>query len=199
MKIKQIIIGISTLVLFSCSQDKNEVKEDQSAEADSINVIDAKETSNDYRKQLGAMYIEIPEGLDEISEDKIKLKYPGANRPDYVYGTEDMGVNLCYSVTKTPLKQEELTKYLSSSSQAIASQLGKENMSQSMMDTINGIPFAIIEFYSPTPDEGRIYNLMFTTSLNDQMTIISFNALESRMKDWEQEVSEIFSSITMEK
>src|ERR1700752_496392 len=131
MKIKQIVVGMSTLMLFSCS-DKNEAKENQLAGVDSINVIDAKETSDDYKKQLGALYIEMPEGLKEIGEDKIKLKYPGANRPDYVYGTEDMGVNLCYSVTKTPLKLSELSNYLTQSTQAILSQIGKDNLSQSM-------------------------------------------------------------------
>lgn len=200
MQLKNIVVSIVVVSLFSCSSgvkktDENQLKVDSLSYKNNMKSEDTKSEN----KLLGDLYIEIPEGLEEAPEDKIKIKYPGAKRPDYVYGTEDMGVNLCYSLTKTPLKLSELNKYLETTSAGIIQQLGKASVSQSYMDTINAVPFAIIEFYSPTADEGRVYNLMFATSINDKMVLVSFNCLESLLPDWEQKVSEMFSSLQLKK
>ena len=200
MKKTTLILNISlVLILYSCSDskkaDENQMKADSLSYKTNIKSEDIKSET----KLLGDLYIVIPDELEEASEDKIKLKYPGAKRPDFVFGTENMQVNLCYSITKTPLKLSELNKYLETTSAGIMQQIGKESVSQSYMDTINTVPFAVIEFYSPTADEGRIYNLMFATSLNDKMVLISFNCLESLLPEWEQDVSEIFSSLKLEK
>jgi len=77
---------------------------------------------------------------------------------------------------------------------AISANLGEEIFSQSSMDTINGRQFAVIEFYSPGP-QGKIYNLMFTTSVNDAMAIFTFNCPESKLEEWEEDINDIFESI----
>jgi len=51
-------------------------------------------------KRLSGMSIDIPEDLNEVDIEKIKARYPGANRPTVVYGSEDMSINLAYSITK---------------------------------------------------------------------------------------------------
>jgi hypothetical protein len=197
LKIRSYFFVFFVLIFSSCS-DQGKIKELAPPANDSVNSKTAVEHSKS-EKLVGELYIEIPEDLKEIDEDKVKIKYPGANRPDYVYGTEDMGVNLCYSIKKVELKLSDLESYLKSTGAAIASRVGQSNVAQIEMDTVNSIPFAIIEFYSPTQTEGRIYNLMFTTSLNNRLTMISFNCLESRMKEWEEELPEIFSSIKLKK
>jgi hypothetical protein len=189
---------ISTLLIFNSCSDSEKMKEVEPAANDTIISRTIVEHSKN-EKLVGELYIEIPENLKEMDIDKIKTKYPGANRPDFVYGTEDMGVNLCYSIKNINFKLSDLETYLKSTGAAIASQVGQNNVAQTEMDTVNSIPFAVIEFYSPTQTEGRIYNLMFTTSLDNKLTMISFNCLESRMKDWEEEVPEIFSSIKLKK
>lgn len=192
------ISSLVTLILFVSCEDKK-VATDKRIKSIGIDSVTPNNSTLKETKLLGDLYIEIPDDLEEASEEKIKLKYPGAKRPDFVFGTENMEVNLCYSITKTPLKLSELNKYLETTSAGIIQQIGKESVPQSYMDTINTVPFAVIEFYSPTEDEGRIYNLMFATSLNDKMVLISFNCLESLLPEWEQDVSEIFSSIKLEK
>lgn len=197
-KIITILSGVFLLLLSSCNS--SDVNKEEQVKTDSLAGTDKMpDKSKSSNILLGELYIEIPDELEEIGEEKAKLKYPGANRPDYVFGTPDMGVNLCYSVTKTPLKLSQLQEYLDKTTPVFDQKFGQENVSQSQMDTINGIPFAILEFYSPTPNEGRVYNLMFTTSYTDKMTVITFNCLESKMADWEEDVSEIFSSITLKK
>lgn len=191
-----LFFSLLSLVLFLSCNDKK-VSADKTINSIGVDSLTPNNTTLKESKLVGDLYITIPEELEEISEDKIKQKYPGAKRPDYVYGTEDMGVNVCYSNTNNPLKLSGLTEYLQTTTSGIASQLGNDNIAQSYMDTVNTIPFAVIEFYSPTPNEGRVYNLLFTTSLNNKMTVLSFNCLETLLPNWEQSVSEIFSSIEL--
>lgn len=192
--LKLLSFGFVIIFSFSCTDNKSEdsIKEELVVKSADSSVVDSTALSE---KILGDLMIEFPEELKEMPLEKIKLKYPGPNRPEFVFGTEDMGVNLCYSVMDKPLKLSELNEYLHYSKAGIANQVGIDNVTQAYIDTINEIPFSIIEFYSPTPNEGKVYNIMCTTSLNNHMTIVSFNCLESRLPEWEEDISIILSSI----
>lgn len=192
--LKHIILICFIIICYSCTNNEN-ISKPKEEITTSVKSTEGTSVSNPSEKILGDLIIGFPEELKEIPLEKIKLKYPGPNRPEFVFGTEDMGVNLCYSVMDKPLKLSELNEYLHYSKAGIAKQVGIENVTQAYIDTINNIPFSIIEFYSPTPNEGNVYNIMCTTSLNNHMTIVSFNCLESRLPEWEEDISSIISSI----
>ncbi|MGQ0827327.1 MAG: hypothetical protein ACT4ON_02910 [Bacteroidota bacterium] len=191
-KLTQFILFL--LILGSCNNNSTDSSNGIEQEGYSLNSVQNSSMNGTVKKKLSGMSIDVPEELVEADEEKIKKKYPGANRPDVVYCNGDMSVNIGYSITKKTLKISDLSEYLTRTSTAISSNYGSENVSQINMDTINEQPFAVIEFYSPTPD-GKIYNLMLTTSVNDRMAIFTFNCLEKQVDEWAPELPEIFSTI----
>jgi hypothetical protein len=194
IKLRVIVFSNMLNLFYACNTASNQ------GESDNITKTATNPVTQDDSKTtlVGKFYINTPKNFSLANESEIKLKYPGKNRPQYVFTDKNMAVNLAYTENENRFLLGELRQYLESTTKTIKHSLGDDAVAQSEMDTINGIPFAIMEFYSPTIDEGKIYNLVFTTSLNEKKIIISFNCLQSLMPEWENKIPDIFSSIALD-
>lgn len=194
MKPKTLAFLITVNLFYGCTNTLDQTETDNNIKVDTNQIGQF----NSNLSLIGKFYMDIPKNFDPANESEIKIKYPGKNRPQYVLTANNMAVNLAYTENEDRFLLEDLRPYLESTTKTIKQSLGADAVAQSEMDTINGIPFAIMEFYSPTIDEGKIYNLVFTTSLNEKKVIISFNCLQNLMPEWENEIPNIFSSISLE-
>lgn len=149
---------------------------------------------NFIQEQHDDFYMEIPANLIEFNEDEIKLKYPGANRPNMVYGNKGGSVTVGLSLNVAQILDEELPLFISSTKEGLLNNLNVEWISDNFQD-INGYDFAILRFYSNSTN-GRIYNMMVAAVYNNKLILITFNCLYTEMSHWKVEFDEMVKSIS---
>lgn len=138
--------------------------------------------------------MEIPVELEEYGEEKKQQKYPGANRPQRVYGNEDGSVSIGISLNAAEVSQAELPMFMSSTKEGLMQSIGVKWVSDGF-EEINGVRFAVMRFWSNSPD-GNIYNMLCATAYNSKLVMITFNFMEDDYDEWHEEFEAVKHTIS---
>lgn len=141
----------------------------------------------------GKVEIFLPEDFELMKAEMLSLKYPmEGRRPTEVYTNKNGSINVAFNHTNNQATQEQLPQY---------QQLFKRQFNQpqiefikSEISVINGRDFIIMEFITPAADS-KIYNLMFITSLENQLLLGTFNCTTNKLPEWESKGKKIVNSI----
>ncbi len=138
--------------------------------------------------------ISLPSHFTVMSEEMLKAKYPGGNRPKLVYTDENGTINIAFNHTtsKATLDQLEVFKDVLVKTMK-ASQEDGEWLGDGIRE-VNGRKIGYAELITQAIDT-KVYNHVFFTVLDGRLLICSFNCTEKYMKEWKPIAAEIISSL----
>lgn len=139
----------------------------------------------------------IPEGLERLSAEIIRKKYPNGTKSEFVYGNEDVSVSLGMSFNFEKLEtKDDFSKALIETENGLKSHDGIDFESLEVV-VINGLKHGVIAFYSHSFD-GRIFNLMSFVENGENMSLVVFNCLESQVLFWKPIFKEALNTFKIE-
>jgi len=138
----------------------------------------------------------VPKGWKPMSEDLIKIKYPGSKPPKYVLSDVSGGISLAFNHTDSRATQEQVETYKGFLKKSLESAFEDEEWIEEGIKEINGRKVGLFKLITNT-SSGKIYNQMFFTDLDGKLLIISFNVVENKMKDWKTVADEIMNSLAL--
>jgi hypothetical protein len=138
----------------------------------------------------------VPKDWKPMSEDLIKIKYPGAKPPTYVLSDVSGGISLAFNHTDSRATQGQVETYKGYLKKSLEDAFEDEEWIDDGIKEINGKKVGFLKLVTNT-SSGKIYNQMFFTDLDGKLLIISFNVVENKMKDWKAAADEIMNSLTI--
>jgi hypothetical protein len=136
----------------------------------------------------------MPKGWKPMSDELIRIKYPGARPPKLVYSDNTGAISLAFNHTESKATKEVLDKYAEVLKQSLEKAYPDAVWEESGMKEINGKKVGFFRVITETPND-RIYNYMLFTDLDNKLLICSFNCVEKRLKEWRPVAQEIMESI----
>jgi len=138
----------------------------------------------------------VPKDWKPMSEELIKIKYPGAKPPTYVLSDVSGGISLAFNHIDSRATQEHIETYKGYLKKSLEDAFEDEEWIEDGIKEINGKKVGFFKLITNTAS-GKIYNQMFFTDLDGKLLIISFNVVENKMKDWKAAADEIMNSLTI--
>lgn len=138
----------------------------------------------------------VPKGWKPMSEDLIKIKYPGARPPKYVLSDVTGGISLAFNHTDSRATQDQIELYKGVLKSSLTNAFPEAEWIEDSVKLINGKNVGFCKVIT-NAQSGRIYNQMFFTDLDGKLLICSFNVVENKMKAWKATADEIMNSLTV--
>ncbi|MHC1748108.1 MAG: hypothetical protein AB9856_06945 [Cellulosilyticaceae bacterium] len=126
----------------------------------------------------------IPKDFEMMEEDLAEMKYPGEDKPDYIYTNEDTTVNLTFSIDDDgEISDEEVVEVRD----ILAKEMKRIYPATTIedMETIEANHKSISYFAFEVPlIDGNVYNFMFFMEVNDALLLGNFNCSVYEKKEW---------------
>jgi hypothetical protein len=189
---KTYYLFLAVLFLISCTPGENKTATGNKASEQALSgsKLEAKSVMN------GKLSVLLPSGFTLMGLEMLKAKYPiEGHRPTEVYTNEEGTINIAFNHTQNKCSINELANY----KQVFERQFNQPGIEflKSELKQINGIDFIVMEFITPAVDS-RIYNLMFTTSLENRLMMGTFNCTINHLEEWKPLAGEIINSIKVQ-
>jgi len=136
----------------------------------------------------------VPVQLQEMTQEKWKIKYNTPKRPVVVLTDADAEVNLLIDTTAQPADEDFLEEYKN---------FRKDNLTKTRKDvaflqdgiaTANGKKMAFIKFWSQVADT-RIFNYYFFAVAKGKIVAFTFNCIEKLKPTWEKLADDMLASV----
>jgi hypothetical protein len=138
----------------------------------------------------------VPKGWKPMSEDLVKIKYPGARPPKYVLSDITGGISLAFNHTDSRATQEQIETYKGVLKSSLTDAFPEAEWIEDGVKEINGKKVGFCKVIT-NAQSGKIYNQMFFTDVDGKLLICSFNVVDTKMKDWRAAADEIMNSLTI--
>ena len=146
---------------------------------------------NTLYENFGAFSLKIPETFNLMSQEAIDVKYPSENQPSLVYTNDDGSININIKITETVLKNNNIEEEIKKTEKLFRQIDDNIDVNLSKRESYN---LGELKFMSKAIDT-NIYNHMLLFSINDKMTVISFNCTEKDIDEWKNVGDFIIKSI----
>lgn len=146
----------------------------------------------------GQISILVPEDFGIMTLEALKVKYPKDNRPDLVFTNDSSTVNLHFEHTDFEATPEQIPLYLDQFLRFFEQNYPASPPLDKGTGQINGHEVGYIEIKLPA-DGDEVYNLMFYTTVNERLMIISFNCTAGLMEKWKETAFTIMRSLKVYK
>jgi hypothetical protein len=137
----------------------------------------------------------MPKGWKPMSEELIKIKYPGTRPPKLVYSDNTGAISLAFNHTESKANPENLEKYKDVLKESLENAYPDAVWEESGMKEINGKKMGFFRIITDTPND-KIYNYMLFTDFDGKLLICSFNCVEKKLKEWKPVAAEIMNSLS---
>lgn len=143
------------------------------------------------------MKIMLPKCFDDMPIELAKIKYPMEQRPKIIKTNEKTDINISLNLTHQPYVDNQAKVVLKALKNAIAN-VHQNNLflEQNIETNEYGATIAWFEFISHGID-GRLYNLMFFTSVDGKMMNGVCNCAEKDLLNWRVVFMEILKTINI--
>lgn len=136
----------------------------------------------------------MPRGWKPMSEELIKIKYPGARPPKLVYSDNTGAISIAFNHTDSKASAETLEKYRDVLKESLENAYPNAVWEESGIREINGKKIGFFKVITDTPAD-KIFNYMLFTDLDGKLLICSFNCVEKKLKEWRPVAEEMMGSI----
>ena len=137
----------------------------------------------------------MPKGWKPMSEDLIKIKYPGTRPPKLVYSDNSGAISLAFNHTESKANPDMLEKYKEVLKESLENAYPDAVWEESGIKEVNGKKMGFFRVITDTPND-KIYNYMLFTDFEGKLLICSFNCVEKRLKEWKPVAAEIMNSLS---
>lgn len=174
-------------------ENKEEIKREKYRSLENGFYIAGKVLKFERVELLEAMSVMLPNIMKQMPEIYAKIKYPSEFRPQMIYTTLDLSVNMGFTVFPSEIKNNEMQKLAERMSSAIHRDHPDYRMyvSRNLSGT-DGYWFA---FRSHAMDSD-LYNMMLAIPLGEKLLQCSFNCYYREHQKWRDLVLMIWKSIT---
>lgn len=137
----------------------------------------------------------MPSDFELMNEELAKIKYPGEDRPDYIYSGEDTTVNLTFTMEESgQIDNDEVEE----AKNILEKQIGRLYPASKIEDskTIQAGEKNISFFCFDVPLlDGNVYNLMFFMEHHGCLLMGSFNCSIHQKKQWKKVILQMLMTI----
>jgi hypothetical protein len=130
-------------------------------------------------------------GMDDLLAE---TKYPGADKPDYIYTDRDTTVNFCFSIDPGQIDDRETELVKNTMVQEMRRLYPASPMDSGATLRANGKNISYFSFTSPALD-GELYNFMFFMENEGNLLIGTFNCTGFQKDDWAPVLPQILETL----
>ncbi|MFM9907721.1 MAG: hypothetical protein ACKVOW_00160 [Chitinophagaceae bacterium] len=138
----------------------------------------------------------MPKGWKPMSQDLIKIKYPGVRPPKLVYSDVSGSISIAFNHTDSKASPSMLEKYKEVLKTSLETAYPDAVWEEDGIKEINGKKAGVFRVITEARDD-KIYNYMVFTDMDGKLLICSFNCLEKKLKAWKPLAEEIMNSISI--
>ncbi|WP_124065065.1 hypothetical protein [Clostridium sp. E02] len=143
----------------------------------------------------GSLSMIMPTDFELMDEELAEIKYPGEDRPDYIYSGEDTTVNLTFTMEESgQIDNDEVEE----AKNILEKQIGRLYPSSKIEDsqTIQAGEKNISFFGFDVPLlDGKVYNLMFFMEYRGSLLMGAFNCSIHQKKQWKKVIFQMLMTI----
>lgn len=143
------------------------------------------------------LWMWLPVDFKHLDEEIVCQKYPGENRPDIIYTSEDTTVNVCFSYQQPIMADGRIKEFCDGMEQAVRNLFTDESILDRKPLQMDEIEAECLAFETPAAD-AQIYNRMIFMSLEGRLLIVTCNCLAYYRDDWEELFEQMIASIRKE-
>ena len=125
----------------------------------------------------------MPEKFKLMSKDVAEIKYPSADRPEFIYTNEETTVNFTFSHREDEASNEEIPEVKDILQPLVMRLYPASSVIKSETLEAGGKNISYYDFIAPALDM-NIYTLTFVFSLEGRIVLGGFNCPEADMDDW---------------
>lgn len=143
----------------------------------------------------GSLAMMMPSDFKLMDEDLAKVKYPGEDRPDYIYSGEDTTVNLTFTMEESgQIENDEVKEAKNILEKQIARLYPASKIEDSQTVKSGEKDISYFGFDVPLLD-GKIYNLMFFMEHRSCLLMGAFNCSIHQKKQWKKVILQMLMTI----
>ncbi|MEK4730040.1 hypothetical protein [Paenibacillus sp. FSL L8-0641] len=132
----------------------------------------------------GQVAVSIPKLFSLMPLEQAKFKYPSEHRPQVIYTSLEGTVNIAFNSTESALEVDELPEFVEQMADVLRSVQPVRNwIGTEMIMNPYGLSIGMIRFVASGVDT-NLYNEMLLFVHEGQVTMGTFNCMESDMKTW---------------
>lgn len=183
-------------------QAKEEMEQKREEERGSIydDAVDIMGTKTTFaRRRIGnlpcSMYM--PTLFDNLPEEDKEFVFVRTKAPQYAYASEELPFYMAVNVAESPLKDEDIRKFLNVSGRLIETMVPKATIVRTYMTGTEKFHIGNAEFLSIGFD-GMIYNLMLFASVEEKLTVINMSINNSMKQYFLPIMKEMAESLQLE-
>ncbi len=139
---------------------------------------------------------EPPEGFTELTDDLLKIKFPGANRPKFVYGNEDFSVTVTVTPSGKKASKVNLKEILKAMEKAYSRIIPNLVWIKKEVAEFNDQTWLHLELTS-TAIDADIHNNVYMTTHRGKLVAFNFNATKEMYKQYKTQLEQSFNSIKL--
>ncbi|OMF28473.1 hypothetical protein [Paenibacillus peoriae] len=132
----------------------------------------------------GQMEVSVPKFFSLMPLEQAKFKYPSEHRPQVIYTSLEGTVNIAFNSTEMPLEVDGLPEFVEQMADVLRSVQPIRNwIGTEMIVNPYGLSIGMIRFVAAGVDT-NLYNEMLLFVHEGQVTMGTFNCMESDMEAW---------------
>jgi hypothetical protein len=144
----------------------------------------------------GKVTLATPKSFGPMPKSILEIKYPSSRRPTEVLSDSTGGVSLAFNHTQSRILPEQIKAAHISMSKSFHNMYPSAKWLRDETINKNGITFMVFELITPAMDT-QIHNIMYGTSVDNRLLLISFNTTVEQSKLWLPIGKEIMESISI--
>jgi len=138
-----------------------------------------------------------PVNFAPMSKEMVDLKYPSLNQPDEVLSESTGAVSLAFSYTDNKVEVTDFEVFKTILKKSFSNLYPTAQWKRNEIINQNGSTFIVLEFTSTAIDT-QIHNIMYGTSVNGRLMLISFNTTIEKVNKWLPVGKKIMSSVSIQ-
>lgn len=174
-------------------EKKEEIKKERYYSLEDGVYMDGKVMKFERVELLEAMSVMLPNIMKQMPEIYAKIKYPSEFRPQMIFTTLDLSVNMGFTVFPSEIPNNEIQKLAERMSAAIHRDHPDYRMYVSR--NLSGTEGYWFAFRSHAMDSD-LYNMMLVAPLGEKLLQCSFNCYYREHQKWRDLVLMMWKSIT---
>ncbi|TCO68976.1 hypothetical protein [Marinisporobacter balticus] len=179
----------------SKSEDSKNIYNIENDIQDGFVIVKYKKLEVEERELLdGDILMFMPTEFEIMDEELAEIKYPGEDKPDYIYTNEDTTVNLTFSIEEGEINNEEIEEVRD----ILAKQMQKLYPASKIEDSetlqLDEKSISYFSFDVPLLD-GDLYNFMFFMEIKGELLMGTFNSSVYQKKEWKPILKQMLMTI----
>ncbi|MDR1548575.1 MAG: hypothetical protein LBT06_08330 [Hungatella sp.] len=143
----------------------------------------------------GALTMLLPAEFELMDEELAKMKYPGGDRPDYIYTNEDTTVNITFTLDDSgSISNEEVEEVKNILAKQMKRLYPGSKIDDSQPIQAEDKSISLFSFDVPLVD-GDVYNLMFFMEYREHLLMGGFNCSIHQKKQWKPLIKQMLMTI----